>query len=452
MSNNTEQKDLIQQWLAVNPGTEDQAQFYLEANNWDLNAALSNFYEEPPLSEGLPPAYHQGDPALPLDPNLVPAGASSHPLAAAPVVSAGSLDVPTTTPQVPSTPSASVPRRRYGSGARIATLSSLSTSDDAGAAGDPQEWYTGGEHSGMAVLPQGQGNAGDGARRGSLVDRILRRATEASDAGPSTQDEPAKKRKPFAGRGRRLGGDNGDNEAHQEAYSDDDDDDDDDYAPSSEDEHEHDDGGAFGDDGEIAIRDMTFWRNGFSIGDGPLHNIEDPVNRQNLEAILQGRAPLEVLNVRPGQRVEMRVTDRRGEDYVPPAAPPVKPFSGTGHRLGGITSSSSSGGVASSSSQQGQQQEQEAQTGPGGKQISLDPSQPTVQVQIRLADGTRLVAKVNPSHTIGDLRDYVISQRPATAARPFSFKVIMPPKVLSDDTATVEQTGIANSAITQHFV
>ncbi|KAI9505654.1 hypothetical protein BX070DRAFT_176530, partial [Coemansia spiralis] len=324
MSNNTEQKDLIQQWLAVNPGTEDQAQFYLEANNWDLNAALSNFYEEPPLSEGLPPAYHQGDPALPLDPNLVP-----------------------------STPSASVPRRRYGSGARIATLSSLSTSDDAGAAGDPQEWYTGGEHSGMAVLPQGQGNAGDGARRGSLVDRILRRATEASDAGPSTQDEPAKKRKPFAG------------------------------------------------------RDMTFWRNGFSIGDGPLHNIEDPVNRQNLEAILQGRAPLEVLNVRPGQRVEMRVTDRRGEDYVPPAAPPVKPFSGTGHRLGGITSSSSSGGVASSSSQQGQQQEQEAQTGPGGKQISLDPSQPTVQVQIRLADGTRLVAKVNPSHTIGDLRDYV---------------------------------------------
>ncbi|KAJ2659649.1 hypothetical protein IWW48_003375 [Coemansia sp. RSA 1200] len=53
MSDAAEQRGLIQQWLAVNPGTEEQAQFYLEANNWDLNAALSNFNEKPPLSEGL---------------------------------------------------------------------------------------------------------------------------------------------------------------------------------------------------------------------------------------------------------------------------------------------------------------------------------------------------------------------------------------------------------------
>ncbi|KAJ2611602.1 hypothetical protein EV177_003409 [Coemansia sp. RSA 1804] len=53
MSDAAEQRGLIQQWLAVNPGTEEQAQFYLEANNWDLNAALSNFNEEPPHSEDL---------------------------------------------------------------------------------------------------------------------------------------------------------------------------------------------------------------------------------------------------------------------------------------------------------------------------------------------------------------------------------------------------------------
>ncbi|KAJ2164652.1 hypothetical protein GGF45_006107, partial [Coemansia sp. RSA 551] len=69
MSDATAQSDLVQKWLDVNPGTEEQARFYLEANNWDLNAALSNFYEGPPMSEGLP-LPHQADQSLPLDPNL----------------------------------------------------------------------------------------------------------------------------------------------------------------------------------------------------------------------------------------------------------------------------------------------------------------------------------------------------------------------------------------------
>ncbi|KAJ2640674.1 protein phosphatase regulator, partial [Coemansia sp. RSA 1694] len=85
MSDPSAQRELIQSWIDVNPGTEEQARFYLEANNWDLNAALSNFYEEPPLSEGLP-TQHQGDLALPLDPNQISsARAGPHQLATAPV-------------------------------------------------------------------------------------------------------------------------------------------------------------------------------------------------------------------------------------------------------------------------------------------------------------------------------------------------------------------------------
>ncbi|KAJ2746196.1 protein phosphatase regulator [Coemansia sp. BCRC 34301] len=420
MSDSAAQQRLIQNWLAVNPGTEDQARFYLEANNWDLNAALSNFYEEPPLSEGLP-MQHQGDLALPLDPNRMP---TRH---TAPVVSAGPVNAAAAVPRASLTPSASVPRRRYGSGARIATLSSLGNQDNGDDDSDSQEWYAGGERSGMAIKPPTK-DAGE-PEGGSLVDRILRRAAEGgAAAGPSNGQDDVRPSLPrtFAGRGRTLGNPSDDAAAN-------------DMAVSSESELSD-----AGDDDEVAVRELTFWRNGFSLGDGPLFNTEDPVNRQNLEAILQGRAPLDILNVRPGQQVEMKVTNRRDEDYVPPAQPPALPFSGHGHRLGGIPSA-----LASSATDSAPSSRLQAST---GRPISLDQSQPIVQVQIRLADGTRLVARVNASHTVGDLRAFVLSERPEAGQRPFAFKTIMPPKVLSDDEATVAQVGIANAAIVQYFV
>ncbi|KAJ2442529.1 protein phosphatase regulator [Coemansia sp. RSA 2424] len=426
MSDPSAQRELIQSWIDVNPGTEEQARFYLEANNWDLNAALSNFYEEPPLSEGLP-TQHQGDLALPLDPNQIStARAGPHQLATAPVVSAGPANTAAAVPQASLTPSASVPRRRYGSGARIATLSSLGNQDNGDDSdSDTQEWYAGGERSGMAIKPPTK-DAGE-PEGGSLVDRILRRAAESSSAaGPSNSQGDSRPSLPrtFAGHGRTLGNPSDNSGAAN------------DMAASSESELSD-----AGENDEVAVRQLTFWRNGFSVGDGPLFNTEDPVNRQNLEAILQGRAPLDILNVRPGQQVEMKIINRRDEDYVPPAQPPAQPFSGHGNRLGGIQSAVTSSTAPSSYSQTS-----------AGRPISLDQSQPTVQVQIRLADGTRLVARVNASHTVGDLRAFVLSERPEAGQRPFAFKTIMPSKILSDDQATVAQAGIANAAIVQYFV
>ncbi|KAJ1962417.1 protein phosphatase regulator, partial [Dipsacomyces acuminosporus] len=296
--------DLIQQWLAVNPGTEEQARFYLEANNWNLNAALSNFYEEPPLSEGLPPL-RQDDPALPLDPNPAGAGPEFHPPAAAPVVSGGP-SYPSSVPQTAAPSSASVPRRRYGSGARIATLSSLEhAEDDENEDEDGQDWYAGGERSGMAVRapPKSDGSNDDDGTRGSLVDRILRRAAEESaraDAGgPSSRAERTKPER-FTGRGRALGSaeaplSSSSSLSQPRAGGS--------NRGSADNNNDHDNDN---DNDEVAVRELTFWRNGFSIGDGPLYNTEDPRNRQILEALLQGRAPLDILNVRPGQQVEMK--------------------------------------------------------------------------------------------------------------------------------------------------
>ncbi|KAH8105334.1 SEP domain-containing protein [Cristinia sonorae] len=68
---------------------------------------------------------------------------------------------------------------------------------------------------------------------------------------------------------------------------------------------------------ETAIRSITFWQNGFSIGNGPLMEYSDPSNQKILEEINAGRAPTRILNVLPGQLVELRVAKRLGEPYTP---------------------------------------------------------------------------------------------------------------------------------------
>lgn len=50
-------------------------------------------------------------------------------------------------------------------------------------------------------------------------------------------------------------------------------------------------------------------------------------------------------------------------------------------------------------------------------EVPLTPDAPTTSLQIRLVDGTRLVATFNQSHTIGDVRRYII-------AYPFKYNFI----------------------------
>jgi len=89
--------------------------------------------------------------------------------------------------------------------------------------------------------------------------------------------------------------------------------------------------------------------------------------------------------------VELRVTKRTEEDYVPAAGSQV--FSGTGFRLGAVVpdvSSSSSaampGNLPSTSSGA-----PSASVEPDriNAKFEVDQTQPTTSIQIRLADGTR---------------------------------------------------------------
>lgn len=80
---------------------------------------------------------------------------------------------------------------------------------------------------------------------------------------------------------------------------------------------------------------MTFWKNGFSVEDGPLMRYDDPQNQEMLNAIKSGRAPTSLLNVSNNQPVEVKVAQRMEEDYIEPPKT-LKSFSGAGNRLGSI--------------------------------------------------------------------------------------------------------------------
>ncbi|KAH7904241.1 SEP domain-containing protein [Hygrophoropsis aurantiaca] len=73
---------------------------------------------------------------------------------------------------------------------------------------------------------------------------------------------------------------------------------------------------------EAAIRHATFWRNGFSFGDGQLLEYGDPANEQLLVQLNSGIAPTHMLNIKPGQLVELHIAKRLSEDYIPPPKAP----------------------------------------------------------------------------------------------------------------------------------
>lgn len=81
----------------------------------------------------------------------------------------------------------------------------------------------------------------------------------------------------------------------------------------------------------------------------------------------------------------------------------------------------------------------------------LDDSLPSTSLQIRLADGTRMVAHFNFQQTVGDIRAFIDASRPSDT-RAFQLQTVgFPPRILSDPTQTIEQAGLANSVVIQKF-
>ena len=179
-------------------------------------------------------------------------------------------------------------------------------------------------------------------------------------------------------------------------------------------------------------RTLHFWQDGFSVEDGPLYRFDDPATAPVLQLIKSGRAPLDIMDVGPEQPVDVTVKPHEG-NYVAPKKK-YKPFSGGGQRLGSPTPGASTPAPAAAPSAPTSNTTSSSAPPPA---VEVDESQPTLSLQIRLGDGSRLSSRFNTTHTIGDVYDFVRRSNAASAERPWVLMTTFPSRELSDHAVTL---------------
>ncbi|KAL1198972.1 Plant UBX domain-containing protein 4 [Cardamine amara subsp. amara] len=289
----------------------------------------------------------------------------------------------------------------------IRTLSDLnrrSGPDSDSDSDGPQEYYTGGEKSGMLVQDPSKKNNDD-------VDEIFNQARQLGAVeGPL---EPPSSSRSFTGTGRLLSGENVLTGPQQP---------------------------------EPVVHNIVFWSNGFTIDDGPLRKLDDPDNASFLESIRKSECPKELEPA--DKRAPVHVNLMRREEKCPEREKRRVSFQGVGRTLGGSNDGSGSSSSTVPDSTAIPIQTRLAAPVPSPSLV-IDETVPTTSIQLRLADGTRLVAKFNHHHTVNDIRTFIDSSRPGAAVNYQLQTMGFPPKPLTDLTQTIEQAGLANSVVLQ---
>ena len=276
---------------------------------------------------------------------------------------------------------------------------------------EPQEWYTGGASSGQAVIdPRERPEARlasmfSSARAHGAVDG------RAEDMNPNEARNGGGGQGAFRGRARTLAG--GDEEAET----------------ADAEENANDEG--------IVSRVVTFWQNGFTVDDGPLRGFDDPANMAFMESIARGEAPAELAPASRTQRVNINLVQKHAP-YEEPKGPKYTAFGGSGRTL---ASDSTAAGAPSASDS--------AAAVASVAEWSVDDTQPTTSIQIRLRDGSRLVGKFNTSHTVAHIRAFIASSRPDDSTAYALQLSGFPPKALDDNAATIAAAGLAGAVVIQ---
>lgn len=188
---------------------------------------------------------------------------------------------------------------------------------------------------------------------------------------------------------------------------------------------------------------LKMWKDGFSIDDEDIRLFSDPANKEFLQSVMRGSIPPELVREAKGGEVHVDMEDHRQEEFVKSKVK-AKPFQGQGNVLGSIAPSLAPP-AASPTADPAAAEKAAAE----GAKINTD--EPTTNVQVRLADGSRIVVKLNHSHTVADLRVYITTARPQYAGVPFSLLTTFPSKELTEDTPTLKEAGLLGAAILQRL-
>ena len=188
-------------------------------------------------------------------------------------------------------------------------------------------------------------------------------------------------------------------------------------------------------------RVISFYRNGiFTVDDGPARRMDDPANMRFIESIGRGECPEELEAEARGADVTVNLV-KKDEDYQEPEKPKYNAFQGQGRTLDGGGGAGAS--IAAAAATFGAASE--------GEWEGADASKPTTSIQIRLADGSRMVAKFNHTQTISDIRRFIRASRPeATGA--YMLMTSFPSAQIEDEGRTIEEAGLLNAVIIQKKV
>lgn len=386
-----DQSNKIAQFIQITQASPVEASAILSAANWDVDSAVTLFFEGQGESANEHPQQEQ--------PQQNIAHASS------------------------STSSSTAPSRSQSQGKstkRFATLSDLDRSSQAvgGQADSDDEpeknWFTGGEKSGLAVHKPNKRDVF--ASGNKLVEDIIKRSQRQQQEDDSEGESDGEDGNHFGGTGHRLGS----NEVPSQVVN---------AGPSNS-------------SGRLArvTRTLTFWRNGFSVEDGALYRYDDPNNIPHLKAIEQGKAPISILNVEYGQSVDVHVIRKLDEDYVAPKRK-IGGFHGQGQRLGSPVpgeKTKSPTPVAESSA-----------TSNAGTSTPSEPENADAQVQVQLGDGSRHRRRFLSTGPVQQLYDFVDSV--STSGRPYTLQTSFPMKKLEDKTISLKEAGLVGSVVIQRW-
>ncbi|KAK5071462.1 protein phosphatase regulator [Lithohypha guttulata] len=378
--------ELIAQYSDITGANVTEARQRLEAFEWNLEAAMEDHYTGGNDSDAEPEMELGDEPEdIPQPPTQDASG--SYRLG-------DGLSTSQPVPAVPaSSSSATKPRPAPAPSKRFATLGDFTSSarKDSDSDDDNQDMYAGGDKSGLAVKNPGRDSE-------DLKKKIIDKARKGGK--DLVEDEP-KKKSFFTGNARTLGGDD---------------------TPSQEIQGEAEEQST-----ARVKRSLHFWQDGFSIDDGDLFRFDDPANANVLSQIRSGRAPLHIMNVAPGQEVDVQVVPHE-EKYVK-AKKQYRAFEGQGQRLGSPTpATSSSAPMPGSFTQTTPAAASSTTTQTQTNQV--DESKPILTLRISLGTGTRMTARFNTDQTIGDVYDY--ARRHETSGRDFVLQTTFPTREFKD--------------------
>eukprot|EP01147_Barroeca_monosierra_P002587 gene2587-5503_t len=320
------------------------------------------------------------------------------------------------------TPASSSVRSQHGvqratNSPRIATLGDMKESQE-----DPPDsnsYFAGGHQSGVAV-------SGGPKDRSEMIRKLLATAQEHGmtfDEYMSSQNGEAEDSK-FSGHGYTL-------ECNQ--------------STSEVDRNPVDESKAAENEKTPRKIKLTLWSNGISIDDGTdtptLRDLDvaDPFVR----AIFSRQTPKEI-SEKYGHDIDLEIIENRTESFhVKP-----RPFGGHGRRLGNPTEEGQVQSAAGTFARSNISHEESNSSASGDEAMKpyINPSLPTTKLQIRLANGRRLVVEFNRTATINDLMAYITGA--GFGDRPYKLMSSFPRKELTEINQTLEEAGLCNAMTT----